>query len=644
MHGINHNQLSSAQDQHHQHIDPKPSDTTSRQQWLSSKAARTVNRLSSGLRSIPNPVYMLLSAPGRVIALLSLAGRSIADVTSASASPASMQMESNLTAVNSSIPVPSNPPVVLPKQDPAWMAKLREHNTLTDKSDEAEGSYPFMSGDGDEWETDTDDNDAIKPKSHTHETRVQSNLLEIFEQQAQSDAIDSEIVESETMGAKSTRNEEAVSSRQKRAPIASYRGGGGRGGSSRGSSSRGGSRSRGSRRGGSRWGGSRTHSGVRSKSSLPKRGGSSKVAFHGYRRHGSYVYKEYVRTTRDYYTGKHWLKIGGQKVDLYKNSLHTQSGHLKHHITTSQGSRYKVAQVKSWSQIKTDHGITINALSKVAQFKHGDSLFKLAACSIFFNTLWNNSLEMYFLSGQNTLLRLLFKTNDSDNTKIDIGYYENNTDEQPTSGISSPAAANETVTDSSRENKKFIRIATIPKGDNLRFAILNNEQPKREISPTPVSKNNGSTSEISSRITPEPDYTPALQNSNHTNINDTALVKETFNPIYANNTEANNITRINALLAQQNISTSAKTQLVIMGGDEKPEIIPLSNLVDKFLFHSDNDTLLTYSMNGPKVYNDYFGHWIYSPLNSATENSGNMLWTVMATIAAQMQQLLPSES
>ncbi len=444
----------------------------------------------------------------------------------------------------------------------------------------------------------------------------------------------------------------AILSREERSPrgTGGGRGGGGRSGGSRGSSSRGGSRGGGwGRTGGGRSGGSRSGGGI-------KIGGRPAKATGRTFTKGSRFFREYVTSTKTYFVGRKWYNVHGQQVDLYKNLMYTQAGKLKGHITTSRGTQYKINRAAGgWLQIKTNNQLTISTLPKVRQHSIMNTVFKMAVFNFYFHHLWNTDVNVHFLLHDGKPYKLFFLPNPGDNTKIDIGYYDDSAGELPTANTVSAtavstatsttavsAAGNGTTTLGTPGNsttavdssgKKFIKLASAPKGSSIGFVVLNNDNPKAKtpLTPTPSGANATVTT------------TPAIVSSVSANSSDTSLAVATP-PMPSNVTElqdsnniqdSNNVTRIDTLIGQERVATDALSQLLIMNGDEVLSSIPVpTHKVTKFLINSDNDTILTYSMEGLQTVQNRHVLWWWRYNSIAATTAGSVLLPALTTVAA----------
>ena len=429
------------------------------------------------------------------------------------------------------------------------------------------------------------------------------------------------------------QSSDVVHFRKKRSP----RGGRGGGRSSRGGGSR--SRSGGSRRGG------RGRSG----------GSSGGVTYNGrpakatgrYIKVGGRTYKEFVTTRQRYHVGKQWYNIGGHRVDTFKSSLYTDAGKLRHHVTTSNGVRYKISQFGNWLQVKLGNKLTISTLPRTLH-KIVDSVFRMSVLNLLFKDFRRTSADVYFLSDNDKSYKLSCIPNPEDNAKIDIGYYVDSAVQLPTPSTNTTkavsTASNSTTVLSPSGNstqtldsgKKFVKLASAPKGSSISFAVLNNQDPKANttmMAPTSYSANTTTTAQETNSTAPATvSSTPA---------NGSVVV-----PYNATDIEAgHNITQIESLMGKDGVVNNLLSQVVIMNGDEVLETISLGERVSKFLVNSGNDTIMTYSMDEPKTIQRRFT-WLWSSSQS-NKNTGNMfsalllpLTTMLTTIGALKNNVL----
>lgn len=440
------------------------------------------------------------------------------------------------------------------------------------------------------------------------------------------------------MAAMDDQSRDVVLSREKRAPRGAARGGGGRS-SSRGSS-RGGSRSR-----GGSWGSSRGRGGSRGVTI----GGRPATATGKYVKVGSKTYKEYTTSKTSYYTGKKWYNVHGQRVDLHKRLMYTESGKLKGHITTSKGAQYKITRSGDWLKIRTNNQLTISTLPQVTLRTIAGITFRTAVLNLYLNHLMHIPVELHFLFHNGEPYKLSCVPNPEDDTKVDIGYYDDNAVQLPTVSTNATAvstadnsttapgsaSSNTTALDlpgnnthtTANSGKKFVRLASAPKGSSISFAVLNNQNPKAKTTAAPASAGANITTpsdaQTASTTTPTTVSTPT------TPANSSAVVPYNTTDIE----DSNNITRIDTLIGQEGVATSALSQLVIMNGDEVLKIVPLKQRVSKFLIESGNDTIMAYSMNGPKTIESRHV-LLWSWVSNAFKNAGSLLLPALTTAAA----------
>ena len=403
-----------------------------------------------------------------------------------------------------------------------------------------------------------------------------------------------------------------IVSRQKREPRGGSVGGGGRGGSS------------------GRAGGGRSSSGRgRGFGGSSSRGRANTKATGRYFSSGSRVGKEYATKTKTYFTGKELYNVHGRQVNLHKNLMFDKTGKLKKQITTANGVKYNIKQSKGWLTVKTNNHFTISTLPQVRSQSFLGTMFRLSLFNFYLSHLWNTPVEVHYLFRNSESRKLLFVPDPVDSSKVNIGYYETSADELPTAHNTtmtvypgnrtttvSPAGTNVTTTSPPPDNQ-FITIATAPKGSSISLALLNNPEAKPSANVTttanPVTPTNGTQLPSST----EPLSTPATPElpSNSTDIQ-----------------VSNNVTRLNSLIPRGNIATDAVSQLVIMNGDEILGTMPLAHQVTKFLVNSDNDTILTYSMNGPETVENRFIEWwwSYSNIAVAANKPGYLLMPLLA--------------
>lgn len=260
----------------------------------------------------------------------------------------------------------------------------------------------------------------------------------------------------------SNQPSDVLHSREKRSPRGGGRGGGGR-------SSRGGSRSR---SGGSRRGG-RGRSG----------GSSGGVTYNGrpakatgrYIKVGGRTYKEFVTTRQSYHVGKQWYNIGGHRVDTFKSSLYTDAGKLRHHVTTSNGVRYKISQFGNWLQVKLGNKLTISTLPRTLH-KIADSVFRMSILNLLFKDSGRTSADIYFLFDNDKSYKLSCIPNPKDNAKIDIGYYVDSAVQLPTPSTNSTTAVSTATNSTTVLSPSGNSTQTLDSGKNLSSWL----QPPRE--------------------------------------------------------------------------------------------------------------------------------------------------------------------
>lgn len=362
---------------------------------------------------------------------------------------------------------------------------------------------------------------------------------------------------------------------------------------------------------------------------------------------GGRTYKEFVTTKQVYHVGKQWYNIGGHRVDTFKSSLHTNAGKLRHHVTTSNGVQYKISQFGNWLQVKLGNKLTISTLPRTLH-KIADSVFRMSVLNLLFKDSRRTSADVYFLFDNDKSYKLSCIPNPEDNAKIDIGYYVDGADQLPTpstnSTIAVSTASNSTTVLSPSGNstqtldsgKKFVKLASAPKGSSISFAVLNNQDLKANttmMAPTSYSANTTTTAQETNSTAPATvSSTPA---------NGSVVV-----PYNATDIEAgHNITQIESLIGQKGVVNNLLSQVVIMNGDEVLETISLGERVSKFLVNSGNDTIMTYSMDEPKTIERRFT-WLWSSSQS-NKNTGNMfsalllpLTTMLTTIGVLKNSVL----
>ena len=556
-------------------------------EWLTGNARYSLGCVAETFKHLPNPTYYVLSAPTQFITLLTLASKCVADVTthsSVNAKPTSVSTLTNLT--DSSLPVPLTPPDVKSPGQPAWMAALNSQNEHD--SGPAEEKAPQV------------------------------------------------VVEREA-----TKDEIGAPSRHKRSPRGGSRGGGSRGGGSRGS--------RGSRRGSRRSSGG-VGGGGGSYHPIPGPKGGKSTGRQWYGRIGGkkHIGREFAKIEKNYFTGHKWFKSEGKSVNLHSSLLFSKTGSLKSQITTPQGKVYKIDSRNHWLRVKNDKQI-ISTIPKAVTYTHGTNAFKLGVFNIYSPWL---PITAYFLYHDKTAMpfELCFRPSTSDNSKTDIGYYVTSTNESPTESVSNVTPNGTLVSHNSTaviddSDKNFIKIASVPKGSAVSFALLNNQKPKTEPGITPASATETPTS--------LPDITPPAHPTNGSqalsiNTNSTDVSEPTPMPIKPlNSTDIeinNNMTRVNTLLNKESILTNVSSQLVIMNEGEVLKIMGLPHRVSQFFLDSENDTIVTYSMDEPKSeevkYVDWQpGNW-YSSANKVADQSSYSLLLPMLGMIGINQNIL----
>ena len=412
-----------------------------------------------------------------------------------------------------------------------------------------------------------------------------------------------------------------IISRQKREP----RGGGGIGGGRGGSSGRSGG-------GRSSWG--------RGRSGSSSRGRANTVATGRFFSSGSRVGKEYVTKTKTYFTGKELYNVHGRQVNLHKNLMFDKTGKLKKQITTANGVKYNIKRSNGWLTVKTNNHVTLSTIPQVRPQSFLGTAFRLSLFNIYLSHLWNRPVEVHYLFRNSESRKLFFLPDPLDSSKVNIGYYETSTDVLPTAHnttvtvytgnnttTASPAGNN--VTTSSVPDKQFIMIASAPKGSSVSLALLNN--PKAKPSAT-------TTSNVTTTANPVTEVGMTALSTDGTqlpNSTEPLLTPITTPELPSNSTDiqaSNNVTRLNSLIPRGNIATDVLSQLVIMNGDEILGTMPLAHQVSKFLVNSDNDTILTYSMNGPETVENRFVEWwwSYSNIAVAANKPGYLLMPLLA--------------
>ncbi len=461
----------------------------------------------------------------------------------------------------------------------------------------------------------------------------------------------------------------------------------------RGGSARGGGRSSSSRGGGrSRSGGSRSRSGG-------SRRGSSGGMRNGWRngrliiagqvaretgrtvKSGNALYKEYTISKQTYFVGKAHYELNGQRVNLHKLLMVTESGQPKKQITTSRGKQYKIISSGNWQKIRAGTGnnrFTISTLPKVREHTIRNTLFRMAMFNIFFNHHMLNPVHVNFLfhKGQPHTFSCVPSP---DGKNIDIGYYDDGS-VQPTTasastatvvsaakggtsalgtvGVSTSAvstasssssvvstassstsavstAINSTTTPAGNStqapDRKFIKLASAPTGSSIKFAVLDNQNPKAKTTPAPTSvgpTNSTTPAQVVNATAPAMVGSPPADAS--------VLVPQNTTDIES----SNNITRIDALLSRAGVADNVMSQLAIMNGDEVLNIISLDRKVKQLVFDSDNDTILNYPMIGPKTIEERHT-WFWRDLsNTGVKNTGSLMLPVVTALSALKRYIL----
>ncbi|WP_422448649.1 MULTISPECIES: hypothetical protein [unclassified Endozoicomonas] len=548
-------------------------------EWLTGKARHSLACAAHTLKHLPNPAYYASSAPARLITLLTLAGKCIADVTthtSVNAKPTSLSTLTNST--DSFLPVPLTPPDVKSPGKPAWMAALNSQN-----------------------EHDSGQTEEKPPQV-------------VIEREATKDEIEAPL-------------------RYKRSPRGSSSS---RGGGSRGS----GSSRRGSRRSSGGVGGGGSHHPLPG----PKGGKSTGRQWLGRIGGKKHIGREYAKMEKNYFTGRKWFKPKGiskhEPVNLHDTLLFSKTGKLKDKIITPQGNAYKIEKSNHWLMVKNDKQI-ISTIPKAVKFNHGANAFKLGVFNIYSPWL---PVTAYFLYHDKTAMpfELYFRPSTSDNSKTDIGYYAPSTNESPTGSVNhfSPNGTfvyqNSTaVIDDS--DKHFIKIASVPKGSAVSFALLNNQKPKTETGvPTSATETPTSLPDITTPAHPTNGSQSLSTNTNCTDVSEPTPMP--IKPLNSTDIESNNnMTRVNTLLNEESLLTDVSSQLVIMNEGEVLKIIGLPHRVSQFFLDSENDTVFTYSMDEPTSeevkYVDWQpGYWYSSANKVADQSPYNLLLPMLGMV------------
>lgn len=391
---------------------------------------------------------------------------------------------------------------------------------------------------------------------------------------------------------------------------------------------------RGGRGGGGRAGGGRSSSSGRSGRS---RGlGGSSGAFR----------RTHTVKTKNYFTGKHKLKVHGQQVDLYKNMLYTKTGKLKKQITTSRGEKYDIKRSGNWLRITTKDRVSIATLPAVRQQSFAGFMFRMSVFSIALNQLSkpDSSTEMLYLFHHRDPFRLTLTPNPDDNSMVDIGYYNTSPDLLPTANnttmagdtgngttLLSPSGKNATAVN--QTGTGFVKLSSVPKDDKISFVLLNNPNTKPSVS---TSSSDAATTPPAPGVTPTPSTVGTLESSTDgtqppTELATTSPVSNsgTATPLPSGSTDilaSSNITQINALIAEEGVATNVVSQLLIMAGGKIVDTLPFKNRVSKFLMNSNNDTVMTFSMLDPK-------EETYSNVAESSSKPGYLLTPLLSAYA-----------
>ena len=229
---------------------------------------------------------------------------------------------------------------------------------------------------------------------------------------------------------------------------------------------------------------------------------------------------------------------------------------------------------------------------------------------------------------------------------VDIGYYDTSPDLLPTANnttmagdtgnsttLLSPSGKNATAV--SQSGTGFIKLASVPKDDKISFALLNNPKTKPAVS---TSSSDTATATPAPGVTPTPDTVRTLESS--TDGTQTPYSAETTtSPVSSNGMAtplpsastdilaSNNITRINALIAEGGVATNVVSQLFIMADKKIVAALPFKHRVSKFLMHSNNDTVMTFSMLDPK-------EETYNNVAESSSKPGYLLTPLLSAYAA----------
>ena len=351
--------------------------------------------------------------------------------------------------------------------------------------------------------------------------------------------------------------------------------------------------------------------------------------------------------TKNYFTGKHKLKVHGQQVDLYKNMLYTKAGKLKSQITTSRGEKYDIKRSGNWLRITTKDRVSIATLPAVRQQSFAGFMFRMSVFSIALNQLSkpDSSTEMQYLFHHRNPFRLTLTPNPDDNSMVDIGYYNTSADLLPTANnttmagdtgngttLLSPSGKNATAVN--QTGTGFVKLASVAKDDKISFVLLNNPNTKPSVT---TSSSDAATTPPAPDVTPTPSTVGMLESSSDgtqppTELATTSPVSNsgTATPLPSGPTDilaSSNITRINALIAEEGVATNVVSQLIIMAGEKKVDTLPFKHRVSKFLMHSNNDTVMTFSMLDPK-------EETYSNVAESSCKPGYLLTPLLSAYAA----------
>jgi hypothetical protein len=238
--------------------------------------------------------------------------------------------------------------------------------------------------------------------------------------------------------------------------------------------------------------------------------------------------------------------------------------------------------------------------------------------------------------------------NYKDKSIIDIGYYDIN---KPNNNFANSTSEANHTTAEVKIARTFVKLASIPRGSHISFAVLNQASVNNLVSTTVSPKSNNTeiadyntstnynitsfpyniTGKNATKILP----IPVIINPNSTDINYMQNITSPINSTISY--DANNITQVNSLLTQQNILNAA-SQLIIMTDNKIIKKIPLPQKVDYFLINSNNDTILTYSMNDPKIErkrNKNNNTWWYWGAATTGKDINYMLLSALALISVK---------